>query len=84
MRKACVVRDGSTYRDKQESLDHIDLLERTEAPVHGIEIVKLGKFKAESNLNKTVWYATQDDVYERARKFIREQMIGVWNYSEFK
>ncbi|MFM2200820.1 MAG: hypothetical protein RL040_20, partial [Bacteroidota bacterium] len=26
----------------------------------------------------------QDDVYDLARKFIREQMIGVWNYSEFK
>ncbi len=84
MRKALINRDGSIYRDKQESLDHIDLLERSEAPVHGIEIVKLTKFKADSIANKTVWYTSQDDVYELARKFIREQMIGVWNYAEFK
>jgi hypothetical protein len=84
MRKARIDRDGSVYRDKQESLDYIDWLERNQAPVHGIEIVKLTKFKAESIANKTVWYTTQDDVYDMARKFIREQMIGVWNYSEFK
>ena len=84
MRKALINRDGSIYRDKQESLDHIDLLERTEAPIHGIEIVRLSKFKAESTANKTVWYSRQDDVYELARKFIREQMIGIWNYAEFK
>jgi hypothetical protein len=84
MRKACIKRDDSTYRDKQESLDHIDLLERTEAPVHGIEIVKLTKLKAESHLNKTVWYTSQENVYDMARKFVREQMIGVWNYAEFK
>jgi hypothetical protein len=84
MRKARIDRDSSVYRDKQESLDYIDWLERNEDPVHGIEIVKLTKFKAESTANKTVWYTTQDDVYDLARKFIREQMIGVWNYSEFK
>jgi hypothetical protein len=84
MRKALINRDGSLYRDKQESLDHIDLLERTTAPIHGIEIVRLSKFKAESTANKTVWYTHQVDVYDLARKFIREQMIGVWNYSEFK
>jgi hypothetical protein len=84
MRKARIDRDGSVYRDKQESLDYLDWLERNEAPIHGIEIVKLGKFKAESIPNKTVWYTTQDDIYDLARKFIREQMIGVWNYSEFK
>ena len=84
MRKALINRDGSVYRDKQESLDYIDLLERTAAPIHGIEIVKLTKFKADSTANKTAWYSSQDDIYELARKFIREQMIGVWNYAEFK
>ena len=84
MRKAIINRDGSIYRDKQESLDHIDILERTEAPIHGIEIVKLSKHKAESTANKTVWYTNQNDVYDLSRKFIREQMIGVWSYSEFK
>jgi len=84
MRKAVINRDGSVYRDKQESLDHIDLLERTEAPIHGFEVVKLSKHKAESTANKTVWYTNQNDVYDLSRKFIREQMIGVWGYSEFK
>ena len=84
MRKARIDRDGSVYRDKQESLDHVDWLEGNELPIHGIEVVKLGKFKADTTANKTVWYTTQEDVYDFARKFIREQMIGVWNYSEFK
>ena len=84
MRKACIIRDGSTYRDKQEALDYVDLLERSGASVHGIEIVRLGKFNAESNLNKILWFADQDDVYIKSRKFIREQMIGLWNYAEFK
>ena len=84
MRKARIDRDGSVYRDKQESLDYIDWSERTEAQIHGIEIVKLGKLKTETTANKTVWYTTQTDIYDLARKFIREQMIGVWNYSEFK
>jgi hypothetical protein len=84
MRKARIDRDDSIYRDKQESLDHVDWLERNEAPIHGIEIVKLGKFKAESTANKTIWYTSQEDVYDNARKFIRGQMIGIWNYSEFK
>ena len=84
MRKALIDRDGSLYRDKQESLDHIDWLERKEAPIHGIEIVKLGKHKVETTANKTVWYTHQEDVYDLSRKFIREQMIGAWSYSEFK
>ena len=84
MRKARINRDGSIYRDKQESLDHVDWLERNEAPIHGIEIVKLSKFKAESTANKTIWYTSQEDVYDNARTFIRGQMIGIWNYSEFK
>ena len=84
MRQARIDRDGSIYRDKQESLDYIDWLEINELPIHGIEIVRLTKFKAESNANKTVWYAHKEDVYDLSRKFIREQMIGVWNYSEFK
>lgn len=84
MRKALIDRDGSLYRDKQESLDYIDFLERTAQSIHGIEVVRLTKFKAESTANKSVWYTHQNDVYDFARKFIREQMIGVWNYSEFK
>lgn len=84
MRKAIINRDGSIYRDKQESLDHIDFLERTDSPVHGIEVVRLTKLKAETTANKTLWFSHQENVYDIARKFIREQMIGVWNYAEFK
>lgn len=84
MRQALINRDGCIYRDKQESLDHVDWLELNSAHVHGIEIVKLSKFKAESTANKTVWYSHQQNVYDMARKFIREQMMGVWSYSEFK
>ena len=50
MRKAVLDVFGTVYRDKQESLDHIDYLERSELPVIGIEIVKLSKKQAESNL----------------------------------
>lgn len=84
MRKAIVERNGSYYRDKQESLDYIDELAKKELPVHGIEVVKLSKTKAETTMYKTVWFHTQDNVYDLARGFIKEQMVGVWNYAEFK
>ncbi len=84
MRKAIVDRNGSIYRDKQEGLDYIDFLERTEANIHGLEVVKLSKQKAETNMYKTVWYVSQDNVYEKAKDFLREQMVGLWNYVEFK
>lgn len=77
-------RNGTVYRDKQECLDHIDLLESLDAPVHGIEVVTLTKLNAESNLYKIIWFKDQDNVYERSRDFIREQMVGIWNYAEFK
>ena len=84
MRKALIDRNGSLYRDKRESLDHIDVLEISEAHIHGVEIVKLSRLNAETNMYKTAWYPNQDNVYENARIFIREQMIGQWNYAEFK
>lgn len=84
MRKAIVERHGSFYRDKQESLDYIDELAKRELPIHGLEVVKLSKFKAETTMYKTVWFNTQENVYDLARIFIKEQMVGVWNYSEFK
>jgi hypothetical protein len=84
VRKARIDRNGSVYRDKQESLDFIDELELLAAPIHGIEIVKLTKTKAETHMNKTSWYRSQDNVYDVARVFIREQMVGLWNYAEFK
>jgi hypothetical protein len=84
VRKAIVERHGSVYRDKQESLDYVDFLERKERSVYGIEIVKLSKTKAETTMYKTVWYSSQENVYDLARSFIKEQMVGVWNYAEFK
>ncbi len=84
MRHALIERNGTSYRDKQESLDYIDSLEITESRIHGLEIVKLTKWAAETNMYKTAWYHTQENVYESARIFIREQMIGQWNYAEFK
>ncbi len=84
MRRAIVDRNGTVYRDKQECLDHIDLLERTEQSIYGVEIVRLTKLKADTDMYKTVWYAEQQGVYEKARSFIREQMVGLWNYAEFK
>lgn len=84
MRKAIVERHGSFYRDKQESLDHIDELAKKELPIHGLEVVKLSKLKAETTMYKTVWFNTQENVYDLARIFIKEQMVGVWNYAEFK
>lgn len=84
MRKAIIERSGSLYRDKQESLDYINELAKKETPIHGLEVVKLSKQKAETTMYKTVWFKTQNDVYDLARSFIKEQMVGVWNYAEFK
>ncbi len=84
MRNAVIERNGSIYRDKQESLDHIDLLEREQLPIFGLEVVKLSRNRAESDMYKTIWYTSQDNVYDSARNFIREKMGGLWNYAEFK
>ena len=84
MRKAIIDRNGTVYRDKQEGLDHIDFLESAESSIHGLEIVKLSKLKAETTMYKTVWFVNQEHVYEKSREFIREQMVGLWNYVEFK
>ncbi|MFM7309251.1 MAG: hypothetical protein ACKOZY_01470 [Flavobacteriales bacterium] len=84
MRKAVLEVFGTVYRDKQESLDHIDYLERSELPVIGIEVVKLTKKQADSNSNKIIWYKNPLDCYDAARTFVRKQMIGVWNYADFK
>jgi gamma-glutamylcyclotransferase (GGCT)/AIG2-like uncharacterized protein YtfP len=84
VRRAVIEINGSVYRDKQECLDHIDWLERVQQSIHGLEIVKLSKTKIETNMYKTVWFVAQDNVYDTARNFIREQMVGLWNYAEFK
>lgn len=84
MRKAIIDRHGTTYRDKQESLDYLDQLALSEKPLYGIEVVRLSAKKAETTMYKTVWFTTQDGVYAIARSFLKEQMVGVWNYAEFK
>lgn len=84
MRKAVVERNGSFYRDKQESLDYVDELAKKELPIYGLEVVRLTKLKAETTMYKTVWFNNQENVYDLARSFIKEQMVGLWNYSEFK
>ncbi len=76
--------ENSIYRNKQESLDYIEQLSKLELPIYGLEIVKLSKAKPETSMYKTVWFNNQENVYELARTFILEQMIGAWNYAEFK
>lgn len=84
MRKAIVEQHGTLYRDKQESLDYIDELLKAELPIHGIEVVKLSRLKAETTMYKTIWFTSQAGVYKRAKDFIKAQMVGVWNYADFK
>lgn len=84
MKKSVVERFGTLYRDKQEALDFVDELAKTGIPIYGLEVVKLTKLKAESTMYKTIWFTSQENVYERARVFIKDQMVGVWNYVEFK
>jgi hypothetical protein len=84
MKKSVVERFGTLYRDKQEALDYVDELAKTGIPIYGLEVVKLTKLKAESTMYKTIWFTSQENVYERARVFIKDQMVGVWNYVEFK
>jgi hypothetical protein len=84
MKKFAIERFGTLYRDKREALDHVDDLSKADIPIYGLEVVKLTKTKAESTMYKTIWFPSQDNVYEQARVFIKEQMVGVWNYVEFK
>lgn len=84
MRKAILERHGALFRDKQESLDYVDTLEIQAKAIHGIEVVKLTKNNMQTSMYKTAWYASQESVYDVARTFIREQMVGGWNYADFK
>lgn len=72
------------YRDKQEALDHLILLEKDKKPIHGLEVVKLSSNEATTDMYKTIWYPTQENIYSVARAFITEKMGGAWNYIEFK
>lgn len=83
-RKKTIVRDGVVYRDKQEALDQLILFEKNKTPIHGIEIVILTEYNAETDMYKTLWFSSQENVYEKARVFITEKMSGKWNYVEFK
>ena len=83
-RKKIIERDSVVYRDKQEALDHLIFLEKEKKPIHGIEIVVLTEHAAETDMYKTLWFTTQQEVYEKARIFITEKMSGKWNYVEFK
>ncbi len=83
-RRALIERGGSSYRDKQECLDHLHFMSKYRLPLHGLEIVKLTMDNAETNLYKTVWFETQVNVYDIAAAFIKEQMVGEWNYAEMK
>ncbi|MFZ4784669.1 MAG: hypothetical protein ACOYLH_04270 [Flavobacteriales bacterium] len=83
-RQNIIIRDGITYRDKQESLDHIVQLQIEKKPIHGIEIVTLTTQIVESDMYKILWFKSQENVYEHAKTFIAEKMGGKWNYAEFK
>jgi hypothetical protein len=79
-----ISRDGIIFRDKQEALDHIVLLELAKKPIHGIEIVYLTNDSVESDMYKILWFQNQIDVYTKAKTFVSEKMGGKWNYAEFK
>lgn len=83
-RQNIITRDGITYRDKQESLDHIVMLQIEKKPIHGIEIVTLSSQTVESDMYKILWFKSQENVYDHAKTFIAEKMGGKWNYAEFK
>jgi hypothetical protein len=83
-RQNIIFRDGITFRDKQESLDHIAMLQIEKKPIHGIEIVTLTTQTVESDMYKILWFKSQENVYEHAKTFIAEKMGGKWNYAEFK
>jgi len=83
-RKKTIQRDGVIYRDKQDALDFVILLEKEKKPIHGIEIVILSDLAVETDMYKTLWFTSQKDVYEVSRIFITEKMGGKWNYVELK
>lgn len=83
-RKKIINLDGVVYRDKQEALDHLTALEKNKSTIHGLEIVILSNTSITTDMYKTVWYSSQQNVYDLARAFITEKMGGAWNYIEFK
>jgi hypothetical protein len=84
-RQAILQLGDATYRDKQESLDFLDQLQREKRVIHGIEVVAIQSGEVQTSMYKTIWFnQPQKQRYIVGRQFLKEKMSGMWNYAEFK
>lgn len=76
--------DGTTFLNKNEALNEVEALRKNKTPLRGLEIVDLTDQNITTHYEKTVWFKTQRLCYAQAKAFIQKQMIGPWQWVEFK
>lgn len=76
--------DGTIFLNKNEALNEVDILRKNKTPLRGIEIVDLTDGQIITHYEKAVWFKTQRLCYTQAKQFIQKQMIGQWQWVEFK
>lgn len=75
---------GTTYLNKNEALQVIEIMRKNRRPIHSIEVVSIEDGTLKTSMNKTLWFQKQTGVYARSRQFVMRQMVGEWNLVEIK
>ena len=76
--------DGSQYLNKIEALNEVEWMRKNKIPLRGLDIVSIENSSIETHYEKSVWFKTQRLAYSQAKSFIQKQMIGKWQWAEFK
>jgi len=53
-------------------------------PLRGLELFAEENGSLESHYEKSIWFKTQRLCYSQGKNFLQKQMIGQWQWAEFK
>ena len=76
--------DGSPYLNKIEALNEVEWMRKNKTPLRGLDVVSIENESVETHYEKSVWFKTQRMAYSQAKSFLQKQMVGKWQWVEFK
>jgi hypothetical protein len=76
--------DGSPYLNKIEALNEVEWMRKNKTPLRGLDVVSIENESVETHYEKSVWFKTQRLAYSQAKNFLQKQMVGKWQWVEFK
>jgi len=76
--------DGSTYLNKIEALNEVEWMRKNKTPLRGLDVVCIENNNIETHYEKSVWFKSQRLAFSQAKSFIQKQMVGKWQWVEFK